>query len=335
MKFSICLATCFEGVMYPVPFAAPEDFVEQARLCERLGYHSIWGNDHITTQDYVREKFAGRVPAFYEPLITLAMCGQATARIRLGTALLVMPMREPVYLAKQVATLDRLTGGRFILGVGLGAYREEFTALDPRRAEARRGDMLDEGIAAFQRLIGEAKASFEGTHYAFRDIEMQPKPQQDPFPLFVGGHNMAMVERAARHGQGWLPGWRPFAELGERIDRLKDLSEAAGRPRNAVEVAPQFSMLLAGSDAEAEARYMASDLVAHRISLNYTGRDLGHQVTANLIGTPDTVADKITQLAAMGVDHCAALMIPVQTVAEMNEQIEWFARDVMPRFADR
>lgn len=334
MRFSICLSTGFEGVMYPIPFAAPDDFAAQAQLCERLGYHSVWANDHITVQDYVREKYPGRTPNFYEPLITLAMCAQATKRIKVGTALLVMPMREPVYLAKQAASLDQLSGGRFILGVGLGAYREEFTAMSQRLRKARRGDMLDEGIEAFLKLTGEAKASFKGEFYQFKGIEMMPKPKQDPFPLYVGGHNVATLERAARFGQGWLPGWRPFAEIEERVKQLKERCVEYGRPADAVEVAPQFSMLLARTDEEAEARYMASGLVAHRVSLNYTGRDLSHQVTANLVGSPETVVEKILKLKAIGVDHCSALMIPVDTVAEMNEQIEWFAREVMPQFAD-
>ena len=334
MHFSICLSTGFEGVMYPIPFAGPEDFVAQARLCERLGYHSVWGNDHVTTQAYVREKFPGRTPNFYEPLITLAMCAQATERIKLGTALLVLPMREPVILAKQVATLDQMSGGRFILGIGLGAYREEFSAMSQRLKDARRGDILDEGVEAFLRLIGEPRASFDGDFHAIKDIEMMPKPKQHPFPLYVGGHNMAAVERAARVGRGWLPGWRPFAELEARIGALKDRAAELGRPKGAVEIAPQFSMLLAKTDAEAEARYMASGLVAHRVSLNYTGRNLDHQVTANLVGSPATVIEKVSTLKAMGVDHCCALMIPADTVAEMNEQIEWFATDVMPHFGE-
>lgn len=332
MDFSICLATAFEGVMYPVPFVAPGDFVEQAKLCERLGYHSVWGNDHITTQDYVREAHPERTPNFYEPLIALAMCAQATTRIKVGTALVVMPMREPVYLAKQAATLDRLSGGRFILGVGLGAYREEFLAMAPRLRSARRGDLMDEGLEAFSRLITEPNASYDGRHLAFANVEMAPKPLQNPFPLYVGGHNMAMVERAARYGQGWLPGWRPFNEIAERIQRLKEQTEAFGRPRDSVTVAPQFSMLLAKTDAEAEAKYMASGLVAHRISLNYTGRDLSQQVTANLVGSPKSVIEKIERLRSIGVDHCCALMIPVDTVDEMNEQIQWFAEEVMARF---
>ncbi len=331
MHFSICLATGFEGVMYPIPFCTPEDFATQAQLCERLGYHSVWGNDHITTQGYVRDKFPGQTPNFYEPLITLSMCAQATDHIKLGTALLVMPMREPVYLAKQVATLDQLSGGRFILGIGLGAYREEFAAMSQRPADAHRGNMLDEGIEAFLSLIRDARVSFDGAHYGFKNIEMMPKPKQDPFPLYIGGHNLAAVERAARLGHGWLPGWRPFTELEERIRLLKVRAAELGRAEDAVEIAPQFSMLLARTDAEAEARYMASGLVAHRVSLNYTGRNLGHQVTANLVGSPATVIEKIAKLQAFGVDHCSALMIPVDTVAEMNEQIEWFAADIMPK----
>lgn len=331
MKFSISLATGFEGVMYPIPFTRPDEFVAQAQLCERLGYDSVWGNDHITTQDYVRQLFPGTPPNFYEPLITLAMCAQATTRLRVGTALLVMPMREPVYLAKQVATIDRLSGGRLVLAVGLGAYREEFEAWGPRYKGKRRGDMLDEGIAAFRKLITEKSASHDGAFYSFANVEMFPKPLQDPFPLFIGGHNMAALERAAQVGQGWLPGWRPLKEMEERIRQLKDRSEALGRPRNAVEIAPQFSMLLGRTDEEATAKYMASGLVAHRESLAYTGRDLSHQVIANLVGSPQTVIEKIGVLKSIGVDHCSALMIPAGNMEEMNEQIEWFASDVMTK----
>lgn len=333
MKFSICLSTGFEGVMYPIPFTKPEEFIEQAKLCERLGYDSVWGNDHVTTQHYVRESFPGQMPNFYEPLIVLGMCAQATTKLRVGTALLVMPMREPVYLAKQVITLDQMTNGRFMMAVGLGAYREEFAAWGPRLASARRGDLLDEGIEAFRKLISEPVASHKGKYYEFEGIEMFPKPVQTSFPLYIGGHNIAALQRAARYGEGWLPGWRPFKEMEDRIVQLKDLCEKNGRPRDAVEVAPQFSMLLAKTDEEAEAKYMKSGLVAHRESLAYTGRDLSQQVTANLVGSPDTILEKIAKLRSMGVDHCSALMVPVDTTAEMNEQIEWFATEVMSHCA--
>jgi alkanesulfonate monooxygenase SsuD/methylene tetrahydromethanopterin reductase-like flavin-dependent oxidoreductase (luciferase family) len=205
MKFSICLPTGFEGVMYPIPFVEPADFVKLGQLCERLGYDSVWGNDHITTQHYVKELFPGQVPAFYEPLMTLMAVGAATTKLRLGTALLVLAMRDPVYLAKQVTTLDQLTNGRFILGVGLGAYREEFASWNSRLAGARRGDMLDEGLEALLKLLYEKSATHEGKFYAFKDVELGPKAKQDPFPLFVGGHSIEAVERPPASARAGCP----------------------------------------------------------------------------------------------------------------------------------
>src|ERR1700759_5146083 len=97
MKFSVCLSTGFEGVMYPVPFAGPEDFIEQGKMCERLGYDSVWGNDHVTTQDYVRDLFPGRPANFSEPMMGLASIGAGSTRLKLASALTVLPRRDPVY----------------------------------------------------------------------------------------------------------------------------------------------------------------------------------------------------------------------------------------------
>lgn len=334
MKFSVCLSTGFEGVMYPIPFATTEQLIEQAKLCERLGYDSVWGNDHVTTQDYVRKLFPGKYPNFYEPLITLAAIAGATKRIKLGTALLVLPMREPVYLAKQVLTLDQVSDGRFILGVGIGAYREEFTAWGGKRIEGkRRGDLMDEGLAALKLLFEQPQASYDGNYVSFKDVEMHPKARRQPFPLYVGGHNLEAVERAARLGEGWLPGWRPWNELDERIKQLRRRAAELGRDAERIEVAPQFSVTLGKTPEEAQKRYMASGLVAHRVSLAYTGRDLSQQVTANLVGSPEQLIEKVGKLREIGVQHCCALMFPEDSVSEMNDQIQWFAEDVMRKTA--
>jgi probable F420-dependent oxidoreductase len=330
MKFSVCLATGYEGLAYPVDFCEPQDLIRHGQLAEKLGYDSVWGNDHITPPRYVREHFR-ESPNFYDVLITMAMIAQATTRLRVGTSLLVMPNREPVYLTKQVATLDQISGGRFIMAIGLGAYREEFEAwVGNRYPGARRGDMLEEGLAIFRSLTTEKVSSYEGKYYSYKDIEMYPKPRQKPFPLFIGGHNMKAVERAATIGQGWLPGWRPFHEIGERIQALHHLAEAAGRNPKEIEVAPQFSLHIGKTQDEAERTYMKSGLVAHRISLSHTGRDPAHQVTGNLVGSPQTIIDKIQQLKAMGVDHCAAMAVAVNTQSEFIEQLHWFAEEVMP-----
>lgn len=331
MKFSVCLPTGLEGLMNPIPFVKPEDFVRLGQACESLGYDSAWGNDHITTQRYVKAKYPDTPPDYYEPLIALTAVAMTTRRIRVGTALLVLPMRDPVYLAKQAATLDQLSGGRFVLGVGLGAYREEFEAWNPRLRTARRGAMMDEALETLHMLFTERSASHAGTYYAFSNVEMFPKPHARPFALWVGGHNLDVVERAARWGQGWLPGWRPLEELRERIAMLRDRAASLGRDAASIEIAPQFSLTIGPTLEEAEARYMRSGLVAHRRSLAYTGRDLSRQVESNLVGSPDVILEKIDGLRGIGVDHCCALMIPADSMTEMLAQMQMFAETVIPR----
>lgn len=333
MKFSVCISTGFEGVMYPIPFGNADDLIRQGILCEKLGYHSVWGNDHITTQDYVRDLFPGQVPNFYEPLIVLAAIGAATKTLKLGTAITVLPMREPVYLAKQAVTLDQVSNGRFIMAVGIGAYREEFAAWGGERVKgARRGDMMDEGLEVLNKLFNEKRSSFNGKYYSYTDLELAPKSIAQPFPLYIGGHNLEAIERAVRYGQGWLGGWRPLKELEERIALIKRRAQELGRDPASIEIAPQFSVTIDKTMEAAEKRYMESGLVAHRQSLAYTGRDLSHQVKANLVGSPDVILEKVAKLKEIGVDHCSALMFPANSVQEMDEQIEWFASDVMAKF---
>src|SRR5688572_29437475 len=241
MRLSVQLPTCTEGLVNPIPFAvAPDDFIRVAQEAERLGYDGVWGNDHVTAAPYVKQHW-GEAPNFYEVLVTLATVGAHTARVHLGTAVLVLPLRDPVLLARQVATLDRMTGGRVILGVGIGAYREEFLAQWPRRRAERRGDLLDEGLAALRALFTEREASYAGAHVAFDRVELAPKPQQSSFPIYIGGHNEQTVARAARFGQGWLPGWRPFEEIKTRTALLRQLTSEAGRDPHDVEAAVQFT----------------------------------------------------------------------------------------------
>jgi probable F420-dependent oxidoreductase len=331
MRFSVHLPTCTEGLVNPIPFAEPADFVRIAREAERLGYDAVWGNDHVTAAPYVRAKWQ-EPPNFYEVFVTLATVGAHTARIRLGTAVLVLPLRDPVLVAKQAATLDRLTGGRLILGVGIGAYREEFLAQWPRLTGVRRGDLLDEGLAALRLLFTERVASYAGRHVAFDKVELFPKPLQQPFPIYVGGHNEAAVARAARLGQGWLPGWRPFAEVKARTALLRRLTAEAGRDPKEVEAAVQFTLMLGRTPEEASARYRRTGMVQHRRSLAYTGRDPALAEENNLIGSPASVLDKVRALADAGVDHVCAMQLPHDTVSEMLEDLEWFAREVIRPF---
>jgi probable F420-dependent oxidoreductase len=334
MRFSIQLPTCTEGLVNPVPFAEPADFVRIARLAERLGYDGVWGNDHITAAPYVRTRYPD-APNFYEVLVTLATVGASTERVQLGTAVMVLPLRDPVLLAKQVATLDRLTRGRVVLAVGVGAYREEFVAQWPRRAAARRGDMLDESLHVLRVLFSERTASHAGTYYAFESLELAPKPLQRPFPIYIGGHNTAAVARAARFGQGWLPGWRPLGEVKERTALLRRLTAEAGRHPKDVEAAVQFTLFMGTTPEAAVAGYRRTGMVHHRKSLAHTGRDPALAEANNLIGSPASLLDKIAFLAEADVDHVCAIQFPQNSVSEMLEHMEWFARDVVAPFQGR
>lgn len=331
MKFSVCLPTCYEGLAYPVGLITePQDFVRLAQGAERWGYHSIWGNDHLTTQQYVASKFPDP-PNFYEVFITLAWVAAATSTVKLGTAVLVVPTRDPVITAKQAATLDVLSGGRLLLGVGIGAYKEEFEAAQAGLRGKNRGAMLEEGIIALKALFEERKSSFKGRYYHFEDVEAYPKPAQDPLPLYIGGHQQAAFERVVKWGDGWLPGWRPFTELKEWIATLRAMVAAGGRDPASIDVAPQFSVTIARTQEEAERRYQNSGMVQHRKSLAYTGRDPALAMTNNLIGSPETIRERVGYLAEIGVDHCCALTFPTNTVEEMLEQWQMFAEEVIAR----
>jgi probable F420-dependent oxidoreductase len=330
MKFSVCLATGYEGLAYPIPFCEPADLVKAGVWAEKLGYDAVWGNDHITTQEYVRKIFKDP-PNFYDVLITMAMIAQATTRLRVGAGLLVLPMREPVMLYKQITTIDQISGGRFMMAVGIGAYREEYEAWRGNRFKgARRGDMLDEGLEALRILDATKVSTYEGRHFSFKDLEMFPKFKQQPFPLYIGGHNMESLERAAKLGRGWLPGWRPHHEIAERIAIIHRRAAELGRDPKEIEIAPQFSMLIGKTQEAAVDAYMKSGSVAHRVSLAYTGRDPKYQVEANLVGTPQSIIDKLGKLKEMGVDHCAAMVLAVNTHQEFMDQMQWFAEEIMP-----
>ena len=152
VRVSAGLPTGMEGLTYPIPFSDPENVIRIAQAAEKFGYDSVWGNDHMTTQNYVRAEFPVP-PRFWEPLVTYAFVLSETKTIKVGTGILVLPMRHDIVVAaKQICTLDHFGKGRLELGIGIGAYREEFKALQPD-AKIDRGDIVDEGLQALNLLF--------------------------------------------------------------------------------------------------------------------------------------------------------------------------------------
>ncbi len=335
MLFSVAIPTCVEGLIYPVPYVTPEKLIEVGVAAERLGYHSVWGNDHLHTQNYVWDEWRA-VPNYYEPLISLAALAGQTTTIRLGTSVIVMPMREPSLLAKQAATLDQFSGGRLMLGIGVGAYREEFEAVRPDAPrKTNRGEMVDEGIRAIQELFTKETASFKGRYYHFKDVKMGPKPKQNPLPIYSGGNSDAGAVRAGRYSQGWLPAVLPIDVLTRKIGVLRDAAAAAGRSAAPIDIAPQMSVSLAKTHEDAVRRFRDSQVYQHMLSLKRStlkDLDLTQVERMNLIGTPAQVAEQIAAYRDAGVTHCCALIFPATTIAETIDQMDWFARDVMSGF---
>ena len=154
LTFGVGFPSCREGTAYPPGFVRPKELAPLAQLVERLGYHSLWSNDHLTTPRVMRGYLEGR-PSFYEPIVTYAALANVTERLRLAFSVIVLPNRDPVLLAKQIATLDQLTDGRVQLAVGIGSDRDEFEAVRPDLKGAHRGVLLDERIQALRRLFSE------------------------------------------------------------------------------------------------------------------------------------------------------------------------------------
>jgi probable F420-dependent oxidoreductase len=327
------LPTCMEGLTYPIPFSDPDTLRRIALHAEALGYHSVWGNDHMTTQNYVRAGFA-TPPRFWEPLITYAWLAAATTTLRFGTGILVLPMRRDIVVtAKQIATLDQLSFGRLEIGVGIGAYREEFEALRPD-ADAHRGAMMEEGMAALRVLFTERTASFDGAYYRFRDVELSPKPLQPKMPFYYGGNSVNHIERVARAADGWIPAAMPPDQLRPLVERLREATAAAGRDPAEIAVAPQYVVRLGATNDEAVARFRRSQMHHHLVSLRRsTLRDQAAlpMEEINLIGDPTSVIERAARLKEAGVTHFLGLYFAADAVEELLDQMQWFAEAVTPK----
>ncbi|HZB92713.1 MAG TPA: TIGR03619 family F420-dependent LLM class oxidoreductase [Stellaceae bacterium] len=329
------LPTGMEGLTYPIPFSDPETVIRIAQHAERLGYHSVWGNDHMTTQHYVRAEFPVP-PRFWEPLVTYAFIAANTTKLRLGTGILVLPMRRDIVVtAKQIATLDHFSGGRIEIGVGVGAYREEFEALWPD-AKVHRGDMVEEGVKALELLFRERTASFEGDYYRFRDVELYPKPRQAHLPIYFGGNSPNHLRRVAESADGWIPAGMEPDRLRRHVDELHAMAAKAGRDPKKIAIAPQYVAHIGRSQEAAVARFKESQMYKHLMSLRKSTlkEQIGRPMEdINLVGSVDAVVAKAEALKAAGVTHFLGLYFAANSVQELLDQMQLFAEEVTPRIA--
>jgi probable F420-dependent oxidoreductase len=336
MKFGVDVPTCLAGMAYPVPFATADDVVRIAVEAEQLGYDEVSGNDHLSTQRFVREAWPAP-PDYFEPLIMLATIVAKTSVVRLGTGILVLPMRDPVLLAKQVATLDHVSGGRVTLAVAAGGYRDEFESVAPDLADVSRVDLMAEGIESLRVLFEQPRSTYEGKYRRFVDVESYPKPVQSPLPIFSGGNAGGALRRAGERCEGWLPAKIGPAEIAAGRAKVSTYARAAGRDPAAITIGLQTVVCIADTARKARERVERSTFDLFRRSLKDTmmkGVDLDKYVADNLIGTPDEVCAKVTGFEDAGLDGFFATLFVANTVGEMLEQMRLFARYVLPAFQD-
>ena len=243
------------------PLARADTLVRLARLAEDLGFDGVWVSDHLVAPVGARSVYPydrrpdpkpaeiGGLEDFCEPIATLAFLAGQTNRVRLGVSAYVMPYRNPVVTAKQVATLDALSGGRVTLAVGVGWLREEFVALDvPWEGRGRR---TDDYLAVCRALWAGGTASSAGATYRLPPVRSGPRPTQRPHPpIWIAGNSASAIERAARHGDGWHGIDLSPPELRPLVARVRARAEAHDRPPGSVSIT--LRQLVVPGDALAE-----------------------------------------------------------------------------------
>lgn len=238
------------------------DFAGAARLAtlaEAAGFDSVFAVDHVVFPDNYASTYpysatgrlpVGRVGAFPDPLIWIAYAAAVTTRLRFMTGVIILPQRNPLLLAKQVATLDYMSGGRFELGIGVGWLKEEFAAMGV--PFERRGKRADEYIAAMKALWTEDGASFSGEFVNFREVSCNPKPI-GRVPIIVGGHSEAAARRAGRFGDGFFPSIGATVDTMPLFDVARRAAADAGRDPGEIEMLAGCPDLLPSSTVEPKA----------------------------------------------------------------------------------
>ncbi|MEM9134943.1 MAG: LLM class F420-dependent oxidoreductase [Actinomycetota bacterium] len=218
--------------------------LDVARTAEEVGFESLWGGEHVVFPSTIESAYPytpdGKVPAtadtyIPDPLLWLAYVSAAAPSMRLGTCILILPQRNPLVLAKEIATLDHLTGGKVELGIGVGWLKEEFDALGV--SWERRGRRNDEYLEAMRAVWADSHVEYHGEFVDFEPLTITPRPAQGAdIPILVGGDSDVAIRRAARLADGYFPGEGNSERLAGLIDRLRVACEAAGRDPAEVEV---------------------------------------------------------------------------------------------------
>jgi len=297
------------------PLARPDSLVRLAQHAESLGFHAVSISDHIVIPKniaapypYTPDHKVGFPPDLMEQFTTLSYLAAKTAKIKLLTSIMVVPHRNPLVTAKMLATLDVLSGGRVIAGVGAGWLEDEFVALGLEPFKER-GAVSDEYIRIYRELWEKKISSFDGKYAKFTDVILAPKPIQKPgVPIWVGGESKKAMQRAARLGDGWYPTpnnpdrpLRTIQQLKVAINEFFTLVDETSRPRGEVS-----------------------------IGLGDVGTHVGDEVESSDLfsGSPAKVREDVARCDSLGIRYIG-VSIRGKSVDETARDMQRFAKDVV------
>jgi probable F420-dependent oxidoreductase len=294
----------------------PQAQFRLVRLIEAWGFDSLWSGDHISFHNPI-----------YESLTLLASYIGITSRIKLGTAVYLLALRSPAVAAKMSATLDALSDGRLIFGVGVGGENpKEFEVCGVPHAE--RGARVNEAIDVVRALWRDSPASFRGRFSRFEGVSLDPKPLQQPGPpIWIGGRSDAALARAARQGDGWISYVVHAARYAQSAARIR---EEAERLRRRLDGFVHAHLAFVTLDRDYE---KARDTWVRLLSKRYA-QDFGPLAAKyGFIGTADQCAEQIERFIEAGCTYF--VMNPICDNADTEAQFEQIADDLLPRFAKR
>lgn len=296
-----------------LPLAGDFD-LDHAEMIEKLGYDAIWVSEHI----------AFHVPTF-DAVTTMAALAARTSRIRIGSAIVLLPLRPPAAVAKAVATLDIISGGRITLGVGVGGeYAKEFEVCGVPVRE--RGGRTNEAIEILRRLWSEDPTSYQGKYFQFPAVSMRPKPAQAGGPpIVVGGRSDAARRRAARLGDGYMPYLFTPNQYAEARTHIRAYARAAGRHLAGFQDALYQFIYVADSYDE------AFQQANRRLSANYN-RPFDNLIDRYCaVGTPEACVARLQEYLDAGARDL--ILVPTTSgAADFLRQARRLARDVLPHF---
>lgn len=294
---------------WPFPEQSPDRLFEYIDTCEALDIDSLWISDRVVSEVFN-----------VDPMIAMSFIAARTTKLKFGTSVLALPLRNPTVLAKEIATLDFLSNGRSLPAVGIGTedHREYEACATVRRERAGR---TDEAIEVMRRLWSEDNVTHHGKYYTLNDVTVQPKPVQNLPPIWIGGRSEAAIRRTARVGDGWLVSQAPPEEIKLGVEQIMTMAEEYGNEIEDDHFGALFSFCFAETPEKA-AELAAPYMLRRRTDVDYS--------EFSGFGTPDDVAALMDKYIDANATKFVAR--PACPPEMMQEQLEILGREIVPRY---